>query len=226
MSSDEKPIRSWCNACGKETEHDVIHRETTWEMEYPDADAYKQSVVVRCRGCKDLATRHESWWYDRVPDEDNRGAEITELSFSPPRTWRRPPEWLDQLAELAPDLKETLDEVYSAANDSQFRLLAMGVRAVIDNVMVHVVGDIGGFEDKLKEMVEKGHLTKAQAETLATVIDAGSAAAHRGFKPARELLQEMLATMEAIIRDHYLVGPMIAAMKTTIPPKPPRKNRA
>jgi hypothetical protein len=43
--------------------------------------------------------------------------------------------------------------------------------------------------------------TPKQKDMLDTVIDAGSAAAHRGFKPNRSLLQEMVITMETIIRD-------------------------
>ena len=57
-----------------------------------------------------------------------------------------------------------LVEVYSAANDEQFRLLAMGVRAVLDHVMTRIVGDIGGFERKLAEMVTKEHLSSRQKE--------------------------------------------------------------
>jgi hypothetical protein len=219
----EKALNSWCNSCGRETQHDEVHREFLKEFEYPDADADERLVVVRCRGCKDLAIRHENWWFDRTPDESNEGAKLTHLSYNPPRTWRRPPEWLVQLDQIAPELKELLDEVYSAANDRQFRLLAMGVRAVVDTAMVQIVGDIGGFKKKLDQMVAKGHLTQRQSDILETVIDAGSAAAHRGFKPPQELLQEMLTTMETIVRDYYLTGPMLKAMKTLIPPRPPRK---
>jgi len=222
--AEELALKSLCNLCGRETEHDVIHREVLKEYEYPDAEADERLVVVRCRGCKDLAIRHESWWFDRTPDESNEGARRTELSYSPPRTWRRPPEWLSQLEQIAPDLKELLDEVYSAANDHQFRLLAMGVRAVVDNAMVQIVGDIGGFKAKLDEMIARDHLTKQQGDILETVIDAGSAAAHRGFKPPQELLLEMVITMESIIRDHFLTGPMLKAMKTLIPPRPPRQK--
>jgi hypothetical protein len=73
-------------------------------------------------------------------------------------------------------------------------------------------------------MVAKGNLTAKQTEMLATVIDAGSAAAHRGYKPPKELLREMVITMETVIRDHYLTGPLLRAMKATIPPRPPRSK--
>lgn len=90
--------------------------------------------------------------------------------------------------------------------------------------MIQIVGDTGSFEQKLKLMQEKGHLSDHQRDMLSTVIDAGSAAAHRGFKPPRDLLQEMLVVMESVIRDHYITRPMLAEMKRFIPPKPPRRQ--
>jgi hypothetical protein len=104
--------------------------------------------------------------------------------YEPPRSWWRRPSWLADLDKVAPELKTLLDEIYSATNDQQFRLLAMGVRTALDYVMTHMVGDIGSFEKKLNMMVEKGHLSRDRKQMLEIVIDAGSAAAHRGFKPA------------------------------------------
>jgi hypothetical protein len=128
------------------------------------------------------------------------------------------------LEQTQPDLCDILKEVYRAAHDGQVRLLAAGVRTTLDYVMVNIIGDVGSFEQKLDEMVEGGHLSPSQRETLATVIDAGSAAAHRGFKPKRALLEEMIDTMEAIIRLHYVTGPTLRTMQTLVPPRPPPRR--
>jgi hypothetical protein len=53
-----------------------------------------------------------------------------------------------------------------------------------------------------------------------TVINASSASAHRGFKPPKDLLEEMLAVMEGIILNHYITGPMLKTAKAQIPPRP------
>jgi hypothetical protein len=98
----------------------------------------------------------------------------------------------------------------------------MGVRTALDYVMIQIIGDVGGFENKLGEMVAQGHITEKQKKNLSTVIDAASAAAHRGFKPNRDLLEEMVSTMEGIIRDNYVTGPMLQTLTTLIPPRPPR----
>jgi hypothetical protein len=60
--------------------------------------------------------------------------------YEPPRLWRRAPDWLRSLHDDDPDLKELLDEVYSATNDKQVRLLSMGVRSALDYVMTKILG--------------------------------------------------------------------------------------
>jgi hypothetical protein len=97
----------------------------------------------------------------------------------------------------------------------------MGVRSALDHVLTKILGaDVGGFSAKLDEMVKHNHITSRQRDNLETVIDAGSASTHRSFKPPQELLDEMLAVMESIIRDHYITGPMLMTAKTLIPPRP------
>ena len=217
-------ILSVCNSCGRETEHDVSWKDTT-TVKGPDFASETRYLAVRCRGCKESALREELWYFDYTPPEDADGS-LVRVSYSPVRLWRRPPEWLGALETLDADLKGLLDEVYSAANDQQIRLLSMGVRAALDHVMTKILGaDIGGFEKKLDEMVVQGHLTKKQRDNMGIVVDAGSASTHRGYKPARQLLDEMVAVMENIIRDHYITGPMLNTAKMHIPPRPPLQKK-
>jgi hypothetical protein len=106
------------------------------------------------------------------------------FEYISPRLIHRAPDWLDEVDELDPDLAGLLREVCLAANDSQVRLLSMGVRAVLDRVMDMILGrDEGSFRKKLGRMVEEGHLSRSQKEHLETVIDAGSASSHRAFRP-------------------------------------------
>ena len=168
--------------------------------------------MFQCRGCKEctILERVRQLFDDDVIER-----------YEPPRLWRRAPDWLRSLQDGDPDLKELLDEVYSATNDKQVRLLSMGVRSALDYVMNKILGaDLGTFSAKLDEMVKRGHIASKQRDNLETVIDAGSAATHRGFKPAQDLLDEMLTVMESVIRDHYITGPMLKTAKTLIPPRP------
>jgi hypothetical protein len=152
------------------------------------------------------------------------GTDLLEITYDPPRKWRRAPDWVEQLEAVDGDLKALLDELYEATNDAQPRLLSMGVRAVLDQVMVAIVGDVGTFEQKLAKMVADGHLSANQRDMLETVIDAGSSATHRGFRPPRNLLLEMMVVMEGIVRDHFITRETLLQLKRLIPPKPPRRG--
>lgn len=116
-----------------------------------------------------------------------------------------------------------LDEIYQAAHDGQSRLMSIGVRAALDQLMTGIIGDIGSFEQKLDRMVADGFFSPRQKDMLALVIDAGSAATHRTFRPPLPLLEQMVVVMETTIRDHYITNPMLDTLRTMIPPKPPRR---
>ena len=209
----------FCNLCGQETDHDVVWQDVRTKPS-PSGELFRTEVrAVQCRGCSECAIIKKVW-------EGNTLAEVIEESYGPPRLWRRAPAWLASLQSLDLTLKELLDEVYSATNDMQVRLLSMGVRSAVDHVMDKILGaDMGSFEAKLDEMVKRGHITTTQREHLEIVIDAGSASTHRGYRPPQQLLDEMLAVMESIIRNHYITGPMLATAKNQIPPRPPRPQR-
>jgi hypothetical protein len=217
-------IRSRCNLCKRDTEHDVLDlRETS--NEGPNGEVGRiRNFAVRCRGCHDFSARIEHWYFDGAPIDSNE-ATLTHVEFQPPRLWAWPPSWIGELETLDNDLFGLLTEVYSAANDEQVRLLSMGTRTALDHLMNVVLGaDFGSFEKKLSEMVTKGHLTANQKTELETVIDAGSASSHRGFRPPRQLIQVMLATMEGVVQNHYITGPMLKTAASLIPPRPPRQK--
>jgi hypothetical protein len=186
--------------CGRDTEHDVVSEESQSSDSPSGEVSGVKRYALKCRGCRDFSIRTENWYHDGFPGEDGDGLSTT-VSFQPPRLWRRPPEWLDELQDIDADLHSLLEEVYSAANDAQVRLLSMGTRTAVDHLMNVVLGgDYGAFEEKLSQMRTAGHITEAQKESLQIVIDAGSASSHRGYKPARQLIHAMLMTMEEGVR--------------------------
>lgn len=59
------------------------------------------------------------------------------------------------------------------------------------------------FKDKLKKMLEQKYINQKQFELLDTVIEAGNAAGHRGFRPEKEMLDNLLMVVEDIISLEY-----------------------
>lgn len=215
-------MHSDCNACSQVTEHTIVHMRTYRVIGTDGSKDETRSYTVHCLGCQEGSIRMESWHCAADGTE-----KLIKVDFQPPRLWRREPTWLEELEDREPDLKDLLVEVYSAVSDPQTRLLSMGVRAALDYVMnVILGGDAGTFEKKLDMMVDQGHLTKRQRDNLETVIDAASATSHRGYRPPRHLVEEMVVVMEGLIREHFVTNPMLAHMKLLIPPRPPRLGQA
>jgi hypothetical protein len=92
----------------------------------------------------------------------------------------------------------------------------------MDVYMVGKVGDQGGFEQKVKELAKLGYLSAAQVELVKPAVNAGSAAAHRGFHPQPEAVVVVLELVELLLHQDIL-GPQIKEVADAVPPRPDRK---
>ena len=96
-------------------------------------------------------------------------------------------------------------EVYAALQADSRRLALMGCRAIVDLIMVAQLGDDkGGFEQKLNMLVEKSLISRPDGEVLGQAIEAGSAAAHRGYRPSPESLELVVSIVEHLARSIQL----------------------
>ena len=98
-------------------------------------------------------------------------------------------------------------------------LAAMGVRALIEYVMIEHCGDQGSFARNLTTFEAQGYLSKIQREHIGVVLDAGHAAIHRGFTPNAEDLATLLDIAEAMLQVVYLHPESIQHLKTRVPRK-------
>lgn len=124
------------------------------------------------------------------------------------------PNWLDSLQE---PLREVMGEVYRGVDLDLRSLSAMGIRAVIDMVLVGLVGDVGGFDKKLSQMVFKGLLTEMSRSHMLAAIEAGNAAAHRGHIPDRADLHALLKICENLLYEHFVVPGQTQRLRANTP---------
>jgi len=102
-------------------------------------------------------------------------------------------------------IRDLLNEIYSALFSGNNRLVMMGARTVADIALTDKLGDIGGFAQKLDEAEKKGWITPAHRKVLAAAIDAGNAAAHRGYRPDKDQLDLVLDIVEHLIQLLYVL---------------------
>jgi hypothetical protein len=122
----------------------------------------------------------------------------------------------------ADHLGELLGEIYEAVDGGQHRLAAMGIRALLEQVMVLKVGDLRTFEDKLDAFQNAGYISLLQRDAMQETLEVGHAAMHRSFKPRGDELRVALDIVEGIfapIFDHKRAATKLA---DRVPPRPSR----
>jgi hypothetical protein len=118
--------------------------------------------------------------------------------------------------------QELLDEIYQATQNNLPRLAMMGVRALLEQVMIAKVGDRGTFVEHLKGFHESGYISVVQFDVLTKVLDAGSAVMHRGFAPEKKHLDTAIDVMEGILAALYVHNQDVKALE--VPERPTRRS--
>lgn len=92
--------------------------------------------------------------------------------------------------------EDLLWEVYGATRNDLPRLAMMGIRALLEQVMIIKIGDKGTFSANLSAFYEAGYVSWVQFEAINRILDAGHAAMHRGYVPKEEHLNTALDVIE------------------------------
>ena len=96
-------------------------------------------------------------------------------------------------------------------------LATMGIRALIENIMIENIGDQGTFGKNLDKFEVEGFVSKIQKEAIKSVLEAGHATIHRNFKPTKENLTQLMDITENIVESIYINK--INASKIIVPPR-------
>lgn len=210
--------KAHCNKCGGETNHLVLHTDSTrWANDEASITGGTEYEMLKCAGCDKIVLREREWCSEDDPHSEPN------VKFFPPTTFRPEPKWLtDFYLEFPPGqdvLHDILKEIYVALQNAQPYLAAMGIRALLEQVMIEKVGDNKTFGENLKRFEEAGHVSSRQREQLATILDVGSAAIHRGYKPSEDDLTTMIELTEVLIQSIYLHQGKVKDLKGKIPPR-------
>lgn len=104
-------------------------------------------------------------------------------------------------------------------------MAAIGVRTAFDRATELLgIDPATSFERKLDRLSALGMLGANDRATLAALVDAGSAAAHRGWKPTHEALSTMLHILEGFVHKEFVLKRGVGDLVSSIPPKPKRRK--
>lgn len=199
MNNNEFEIqKAPCSNCGRETNHFLIASRThpitktiDKQFEMTWINTYN---MLECCGCSTTHLEHQFWYSEMEQGE-------LEIHRFPPTTSRRQPPWHDHLSDEEYAL---FKEVYTALHADSRRLAVMGTRTLLDIFMTKHVGDIGGFEIKLKALLDAGKISRVDKSILEAALDAGHAAAHRGHCPSIHEVNYVLDIIENLFQGEIL----------------------
>ena len=222
-------VKSHCNTCIGPRNHQVLfvheHRwceEISEENDISGDDVYE---LLRCCGCDSIIVRHQS----RFSEDWDENGPVTTTHYYPPAISRKKPQWFRDIISIGNDkfnhIEEMIDEVYVAMQNRSNRLATMGIRAIIETMMIDKVTDHGTFAANLDEMCKQGYLSTKQRERLEVVLDAGHATIHRDYCPNSRELNSILDLCESMIESVYIHDVKTKRLSAKIPPRPPRKKK-
>ena len=112
---------------------------------------------------------------------------------------------------------DLLREVYAALRNGAPALAAMGIRAVVETVMIKKTGDNKSFEANLTAMRDRGLVSELDVQHLRQVLEVGHAAIHRSHLPSVEDALRALDIAETLVKRLYLDKNTIDALKKSTP---------
>ena len=226
MTKSKKPElpKVHCNRCGIDTEHTVAHEEDRSVSEQIDKDtvvtAYSWYRLITCNGCKSVSMEHMR---GHSEDWDPETGPSYSMEYFPPRTFRRAPQWLSD-GKIPEYIRRSLEDLYVALQNKLNVLAGIGIRALLESLMVKTVGDKGRFAENLKALGSAGHVSRGQYELLESTLEIGHAAMHRNFVPPDEALVACMDVTEHVIQSIYVFPRLSASLKKNVPKRPAHQS--
>jgi len=224
MENKLNKVKEHCNNCLGHKNHVVVHTESM-DWSEPADEEYGIQIggndtweLMRCLGCDSIKLKHSSTFSEPI---DHKGEEIVTVEYFPPSITRQKPQWRRQFLPRNPDLIAfygLCDEIYGALAIGAFRVATMGIRALVEKLMIDQVGDSNSFEKNIAAFFAAGHVAlNQQAVFRDTLIEAGHAAMHRDFEPGADTVNTLLDIVEGIMHTIYYAPMLAANVKKTIP---------
>lgn len=185
--------------------------------------------LLKCMGCETVFYWRSSWdsedWDGRIGanGEEEIYHPVTVTTYPSPEKADKRPDWIWNVSTIDPQLATILSQTYDAYDAGALILAAVGLRTALDRATEFLKIDPGlSLEQKVKGLRERGFIGETEGNILATVVEAGSAAAHRGWSPDAAEFRTLLTALEQFVGRTVVSGQSALEIKAKIPPRHPR----
>ncbi len=195
-----------------------------WDDGENSAQGTNEYYVFECNGCetiifcKSSSSTTDYDYYENVQGKIFHPFTNKYWPAIPRNTVKRLP--LIHFQLFQPDLYRVLTETYRAVDTSLPTLAAIGIRTSFD--VASVILDIDqtlGFDKKIEKLRKDGFISGKDKKALETLVNAGSAAAHRGWTPSNETLHILVEILNGFIENHLIRPGRIDRIRAQIPSK-------
>jgi len=202
----------FCSACNAETWHKLLFEKEYRDDNPEEYDHVAKIIVSECCGCEQPYYFFSTW----IENNDGSGIEGFSERVFPPKILHQEPSWFMNFRfssvfdsvlkdnDEAKHVSDLLGEVHAAVEKNCPRLGVMGLRALIEHIMISKVGDNGTFKKNLNKFQLEGYLSKIQRESIERILEAGHAVIHRSHVPNFGELIGALQIVEGIVETIYI----------------------
>lgn len=124
------------------------------------------------------------------------------------------PDWYDFLGDTQ---KALILEIDRAIENELEALPTIGLRTLLETIMVEKIGASGSFLKKVERFKTEGYVTPKMSEALIHVLDAGNASAHRAYFPSREDLLICVELVKHLMHGIYILRPRVDKVAENTP---------
>jgi hypothetical protein len=118
------------------------------------------------------------------------------------------------------DLARLFYDIYIAMDNNLDVLTAIAIRTVFDRASeAFGVDPAATFQKKLSQLQDLGKIGETERTSLTVLVDAGSAAAHRGWRPTSEQLDRLVSIIESFLLRNFVLNRAGEVLKSSIPPR-------
>ena len=215
-------VLAHCNNCLGDRNHQILFADRNeWSDDDSPAHGAITWALVKCLGCDDVRLRHQHWFSEEMEAD---GIPITYTNFYPPSVTRQKPIWQRRFLPFSSklfELNSLSDEIYGALGVGAYRLATMGIRGLVEKIMIDSVSDKGSFEKNISAFFAEGFVAPKQQDAFKNIlIEAGHAAMHRNFKPDADAVNALLDMVEGIMRSIYYEPMLAKEVSKKIPRRP------
>lgn len=230
-------MKAHCPTCDGERNCDIhgsLDVQWSEDVGHNVVSGNVQHRLLQCRGCETVfyhksSSDSESWDFERdhATGEDKVVYPRSTETFPLPDKAGRKPEWLWNLHKHDLQLQAILQEAYDTFEAGNFILASVGLRTALDRATEVLKIDPGlSLAGKVERLKELGFVGKTEAADLAVVTDAGSAAAHRGWRPEPEEFERLLSTLERFLERTIVHRKSVEGIAIPPPHPRPKKNKS